>query len=39
MRKNAGQSAAFEAGFEAARGELIATIDADLQNDPKRSHG
>lgn len=33
--KNAGQSAAFEAGFEAARGELIATIDADLQNDPE----
>src|SRR5690348_466495 len=35
MRKNAGQSAAFEAGFEAARGEVIATIDADLQNDPE----
>jgi glycosyltransferase involved in cell wall biosynthesis len=32
---NSGQSAAFEAGFEAARGELIATIDADLQNDPE----
>ena len=29
-----GQSAAFEAGFQAARGELIATLDADLQNDP-----
>ena len=35
MRRNAGQSAAFEAGFDAARGELIATIDADLQNDPE----
>jgi len=35
MRKNSGQSAAFEAGFEAARGEIIATIDADLQNDPE----
>lgn len=35
MQKNAGQSAAFEAGFEAARGEVIATIDADLQNDPE----
>jgi dolichol-phosphate mannosyltransferase len=35
MAKNGGQSAAFEAGFEAARGELIATIDADLQNDPE----
>jgi len=29
-----GQSAAFDAGFRAARGELIATLDADLQNDP-----
>lgn len=35
MRKNAGQSAAFEAGFEAAKGQIIATIDADLQNDPE----
>ncbi len=29
-----GQSAAFMAGFRAARGELIALLDADLQNDP-----
>jgi dolichol-phosphate mannosyltransferase len=29
-----GQSAAFAAGFRAARGRLIATLDADLQNDP-----
>jgi glycosyltransferase involved in cell wall biosynthesis len=35
MRKNSGQSAAFEAGFDAARGQIIATIDADLQNDPE----
>src|SRR6266513_2980473 len=35
MQKNGGQSAAFEAGFAAARGEVIATIDADLQNDPE----
>jgi dolichol-phosphate mannosyltransferase len=35
MARNSGQSAAFEAGFEAARGEVIATIDADLQNDPE----
>lgn len=35
MVRNSGQSAAFEAGFEAARGEVIATIDADLQNDPE----
>jgi dolichol-phosphate mannosyltransferase len=35
MKRNGGQSAAFEAGFDAARGEVIATIDADLQNDPE----
>jgi glycosyltransferase involved in cell wall biosynthesis len=35
MAKNGGQSAAFEAGFKAARGQVIATIDADLQNDPE----
>lgn len=29
-----GQSAAFHAGFRAAKGRLIATLDADLQNDP-----
>lgn len=29
-----GQSAAFHAGFRAANGRLIATLDADLQNDP-----
>src|SRR3954454_2238871 len=35
MARNGGQSAAFEAGFDAARGQVIATIDADLQNDPE----
>lgn len=35
MNQNSGQSAAFDAGFKAARGEIIATIDADLQNDPE----
>src|SRR5262249_42591198 len=35
MAKNGGQSAAFDAGFRAARGQVIATIDADLQNDPE----
>ncbi|MGA2583521.1 MAG: glycosyltransferase family 2 protein [Tepidisphaeraceae bacterium] len=35
MARNGGQSAAFEAGFKAARGAVIATIDADLQNDPE----
>ena len=29
-----GQSAAFHAGFRASRGDLIALMDADLQNDP-----
>jgi glycosyltransferase involved in cell wall biosynthesis len=33
-RRNAGQSAALASGFRAARGELLATLDADLQNDP-----
>ena len=32
--KGNGQSAAFHAGFRAARADLIATLDADLQNDP-----
>jgi glycosyltransferase involved in cell wall biosynthesis len=35
MVTNKGQSAAFDAGFKAAKGEVIATIDADLQNDPE----
>lgn len=30
-----GQSAAFKAGFAAARGALVGVLDADLQNDPK----
>jgi dolichol-phosphate mannosyltransferase len=34
LKKNAGQTAAFDAGFRAARGEIIITMDADLQNDP-----
>ena len=29
-----GQSAAFKAGFAAARGELVGSLDADLQNAP-----
>ena len=32
--RNFGQTAAMQAGIEAARGELIATLDGDLQNDP-----
>src|SRR5947207_8244877 len=31
---HAGQTAAFAAGFRAARGRVIITLDADLQNDP-----
>jgi glycosyltransferase involved in cell wall biosynthesis len=34
FRRNFGQTAAFAAGFAAARGRLIATSDGDLQNDP-----
>ncbi len=34
LDRNRGQSAALAAGFAAARGEVIATLDADLQNDP-----
>src|SRR5580658_8338451 len=34
LARNCGQSSAFDAGFKAARGQIIATIDADLQNDP-----
>ncbi|MCY4021535.1 MAG: glycosyltransferase family 2 protein [Chloroflexi bacterium] len=35
FRRNFGQTAAMAAGFDAARGEVIITIDADLQNDPR----
>jgi glycosyltransferase involved in cell wall biosynthesis len=34
FRRNAGQSAAFDAGFQAATGALVVTMDADRQNDP-----
>lgn len=34
FRRNFGQSAAFAAGFDYARGDVIVTLDADLQNDP-----
>jgi glycosyltransferase involved in cell wall biosynthesis len=35
FRRNFGQTAAFAAGIAAARGALIVTADADLQNDPR----
>ncbi len=34
FRRNFGQTAGFAAGFSRARGEVVVTIDADLQNDP-----
>ena len=34
LRRNFGQTAAFAAGFDYARGRLIVTSDGDLQNDP-----
>jgi undecaprenyl-phosphate 4-deoxy-4-formamido-L-arabinose transferase len=35
FNRNYGQHAAIFAGFEAARGEVIVTLDADLQNPPE----
>jgi glycosyltransferase involved in cell wall biosynthesis len=34
LRRNFGQTAALRAGFDKARGEVIVTLDGDLQNDP-----
>ncbi len=34
FRRNFGQTAAMQAGIDAARGRRIVTMDADLQNDP-----
>jgi glycosyltransferase involved in cell wall biosynthesis len=34
FRKNFGQTAAMAAGFDSAEGEIIVTLDGDLQNDP-----
>ena len=34
LNQNSGQTAAFASGFSAAKGECVATMDADLQNDP-----
>jgi glycosyltransferase involved in cell wall biosynthesis len=35
FRRNFGQAAGFAAGFAAARGQVVVTSDADLQNDPR----
>jgi glycosyltransferase involved in cell wall biosynthesis len=34
LRRNYGQTAAMAAGFDASRGDVIVTLDGDLQNDP-----
>ena len=34
LRRNYGQTAAMAAGFDASRGQLIVSLDGDLQNDP-----
>jgi glycosyltransferase involved in cell wall biosynthesis len=34
LRRNFGQTAAFSAGFDAARGDIVVTMDGDRQNDP-----
>ena len=35
LRRNYGQTAAMSAGIDAARGDILIPMDADLQNDPK----
>jgi len=35
FRKNFGQTSAISAGFNYAKGEVVITLDADLQNDPQ----
>ena len=35
FRRNFGKAAALAAGFDTARGEIVMTLDADLQDDPR----
>ncbi|MBO4558244.1 MAG: glycosyltransferase [Bacteroidales bacterium] len=35
FRRNYGKSAALYCGFDAAQGDIVATMDADLQDDPR----
>jgi glycosyltransferase involved in cell wall biosynthesis len=35
LTRNFGQTLAMQAGFDAARGEIIVTLDGDMQNDPR----
>ena len=34
LRKNYGQTAAMSAGFDYSKGDIVITLDGDLQNDP-----
>jgi glycosyltransferase involved in cell wall biosynthesis len=38
FRKNYGQTAAIAAGFNFAQGDIVLTLDADLQNNPEDIH-
>jgi glycosyltransferase involved in cell wall biosynthesis len=38
LKKRSGKSAALQAGFDAAQGDIIFTMDGDLQNDPEDIH-
>ena len=36
FKRNFGQTAAMQAGFDYAKGQVVVPLDADLQNDPGR---
>src|SRR5215471_11391133 len=38
LRRNFGQTAALKAGFDFARGEVIISMDGDLQHTPRKYH-
>lgn len=38
LRKNFGKASALQAGFNIAKGEIIITMDSDLQDDPREIH-
>lgn len=38
LRKNFGQTSALSAGFDYAKGDVVISLDADLQNDPEDFH-
>ena len=39
LRRNSGKAAALQAGFQRARGRMLVTMDADLQDDPRSIPG